>query len=132
MGKYAKSGVVLFGLCATLVITGCESDVEDTPISRACTQAFEDLRQISDAMYAAEAAGRTFTDAEWNSIDVAPLQTCTSANEWLAAGKQNPGALGFTHPDAIDETVLGVFCYGDDVTRTAVCVDAAAKGIEAP
>ncbi|MDN3903314.1 hypothetical protein [Arthrobacter sp. YD2] len=132
MGKYAKSCVVLFGLCATLVVTGCESDVADTVVSHACTQAFEELRQISDAMYAAEAEGKTFTDAQWNSIDVAPLQSCTSADEWLAAGKQNPGALGFTHPDAIDETVLGVFCYGDDVTSTPVCVDAAAKGIKAP
>ncbi|MCC9173806.1 hypothetical protein [Arthrobacter sp. zg-Y179] len=132
MGKDAKSGVVLLALCATLVVTGCESDVEDTAISHACAQAFEDLRQISDAMYAAEAEGNIFTDDQWNSIDVPPLEACNSADEWLAAGKQNPGALGFTHPDAIDETVLGVFCYGDDVTSTPVCVDAAAKGIEAP
>ena len=130
MGKYANTVAAALGLSATLLVTGCESDVEEIVISHACTQAFEDLRQISDAMYAAEAEGKTFTDAQWNSIDVAPLQSCISADEWLAAGKQNPGALGFTRPDAIDETVLDVFCHGDDVSSTPVCVDAAVKGIK--
>lgn len=83
-------------------------------------------------MYAAEAEGRAFTDAEWNSLDVAPLQSCTAANEWLAAARQNPNSLGFTHADAIDETVLSVFCYGNDVSSTSVCLEAAAKGIKAP
>lgn len=131
MGK-SVNPIALIGLCATLAVAGCRSDVEDTTVSSECTQAFVDLAQLSEGMYAAEAQGKNFTDGDWNSIDAGPLLSCSSADEWLAAGKENPGALGYTHADAIDETVLGVYCYGGDVVSAPVCVDAAARGITAP
>ena len=130
MGKQANSFRVLFVLCA-LVVTGC-GGTKDTVVSSDCTRAFDVLDQVTEAMYAAEAAGKTFTEDQWNSVDAEPLFACSTADEWLAAGKANPGALGYTHEDAIDETMLGVYCYGQDVVEAPVCIDAAAQGIEAP
>lgn len=87
---------------------------------------------MTEAMYPAEADGKTFTDSKWNEVDAEPLFACSTAGEWLAAGKANPRALGYPQEDAIDETMLCVYCHGEDVVEAPVCIDAAAHGIEAP
>lgn len=132
MGKSAKLLVFILSLSAALLATGCTNKVEATPVSNACKEAFSSLEEQSNVMYAAEAQGKTFTENDWNTILTVPLRSCSSANEWLAAGKNNPEALGFTHPDAIDESMLGVYCYGENVVDAPVCVDAAKEGIKAP
>ena len=131
MGKSIKPVVTVLSAAAVLTAAGC-SGSSGTNVSTTCSQAFSTLEQESSAMYAAEFQGRTFSDREWNSVDAGPLRACSSADEWLAAGKDNPGSLGYTDAEDIDEMMLGVYCYGDDVADAPVCLDAAAQGIQAP
>jgi hypothetical protein len=56
----------------------------------------------------------------------ASLDACLTADEWLAALKEYPKAMGLTATADIGDRELQAACYGSE--RRAVCVDAQAGG----
>lgn len=89
------------------------SDSKPTPIapvaaaaSPGCTQAFEAMRVGYDKLY----AQGDYTDEQANALEVPPLNACSTAEEWIAAGKANPAALGLWDADAVDMTSLEIRC----------------------
>lgn len=86
-------------------------------VSPACAQAFETMRVEYDALY----SQGDYTDEEANALEIPPLNACATGEEWIAAGKDNPAALGMTDESAVDETSLEVRCYA--APDTAACSD---------
>jgi hypothetical protein len=60
------------------------------------------------------------------ALVVATLDACQTADEWLAALREYPEALGLTEFAELTDLDLQTACYGNGAT--AVCADAARQG----
>lgn len=118
-----KRAIVLAAVLAGLL--GCAGgDDIDEAHSAPSTEAVKVSSACSAAMSAA-AAEQNLGRAD--ELIFASLDACTSADEWMAALRADPGAMGVRDAAFIDDTSLMIVC-GPDQHSTAVCSDAAAKG----
>ncbi|MBG6219091.1 hypothetical protein IWX75_003582 [Arthrobacter sp. CAN_A6] len=88
--------LTLFGFFVVSSVTNTEPAGEVTvrtdSVSQECAEAFEVMRIDYDRLY----QRTNYTDDEANALEVPPLNACASGTEWIAAGKQNPAALGWS------------------------------------
>lgn len=101
---------------AGAMLTGCGPNA-----SSKCDDAFKIMEAKADRMYAASATA--YTDDEWNALEFGPLNACKGFGDWLDGAKDHPGALGFTHADAIDIELLPIRCNMKGAMSTTVCLD---------
>jgi len=66
---------------------------------------------------------------KFDALELPPLKACRDAKDWMNAAFDNPMAVGFTHSDAIDESLLVARCNIDGAAGMRVCRDAAVKGM---
>jgi hypothetical protein len=76
--------------------------------------------------HAMEVAAAEPDPAKADPLIRASLDACLSADEWLAALKEYPKAMGLATTADIGDRDLQAACYGSE--RRAVCVDAQAGG----
>lgn len=111
--------LTLFGVFAISSVTGTEPAREvmaqTNPVSQECAEAFEVMRIDYDRLY----QRTNYTDDEANALEVPPLNACASGTEWIAAGKQNPAALGWSDASEVDATTLEIRCNA--APNTVVC-----------
>lgn len=75
---------------------------------------------VADRMYAA--APDAYSDEDWNSIEMGPLNDCAGFTDWLAGAQENPDSVGFTDADAVTLDMLGTRCAGvAGAGNTPVC-----------
>lgn len=99
------------------MLTGCGGP----SASSKCDDAFKTMEAKADRMSAASATA--YTDDEWNAIEFGPLNSCKDFGDWLDGAKDHPGALGFTHADAIDIELIPIRCAMKGAMSTTVCLD---------
>lgn len=97
-------------------------------LSAACAESEVDVSfECGDSM---RLAGHE-TDVEAaNPLIVATLSSCSTADEWLAALREYPRALGLTERAEIGAVDLEAACYfSDEAAAAPVCVDAVDRGL---
>lgn len=113
-------GAIVLTIAAIIVgpiIVDAMKDSSSSAVSADCAAAFEEMRVEYNLLY----AQADVTDAEFNAIEVPPLNACDTGSEWLAAARTNPAAVGFTHSDAVDRASLEIRC--SNAPLTAACTN---------
>lgn len=80
----------------------------------------------AECLGAMETAAAELDSAAADPLIIATLSECGTADEWLAALEQHPGAMGLTERAEIGDFNLLAACVGQ--LETPVCADAAEKG----
>lgn len=93
-------------VAVSVVLAGCGTAGED--VSAECVESMRVAAAESDPSRADPLIGAT-------------LDACKTAEEWLAALREHPGAMGLTERATIDEATLEVPCWS--FAETAVCRD---------
>lgn len=100
-------------IAGLLVIAACGDGESSSSVSIECDSAMR------------RAAAETDLEAS-DALIVATLNACSSADEWLAALREHPAAMGLTERATIGDIELQAACFGSEETRA--CRDAAADG----
>jgi hypothetical protein len=108
------------GLLAIVLVAGCGDDGDggqpaNPEVSSECLEAMDTAAAELDPDRA-------------DPLIIETLSACSSADEWLAALEERPGAMGLTERATIDDGSLEVACFADGAAGTPVCDDAEADG----
>lgn len=95
--------------------------VELTP----CEDVIVSSGELADQLYEEP----ELMDHQLDAVEFPPLSICKTAEEWLDAARANPEALGFTHADAINESLLYTRCRLPTAGERRVCKDAEGQGL---
>lgn len=108
------------GLLAIVLVAGCGDDGDggqpaNPEVSSECLEAMDTAAAELDPDRA-------------DPLIIDTLSACSSADEWLAAPEEDPGAMGLTARATISDVSLDVACAADPAAGTPVCEDAEADG----
>lgn len=104
--------------------TGCAESTKPVIVSDGCTHALENLTVAITNDF--------LSDEQANSYDLASLNACQSAEEYIAGVLKNPLALGFESLERsqVIDYGLRISCPTLDAPRKSpVCADAATAGL---
>ena len=124
------------GAALALALIACSRSPQpaatDTPIApssqtkAAATAGRTSITPSSGCQQAMQAAAAEPDSARADPLIRATLDECSSADEWLAALNDYPGAMGLTAKADIGDRELQSACYGSE--HRTVCLDAKASG----
>ncbi|NWN88171.1 MAG: hypothetical protein HLX51_06465 [Micrococcaceae bacterium] len=97
---------------ALLSLSACGSN-DEAEASAACLDSMQTAAAETDPVAA-------------DPLIIETLSACETADEWLAALDEHPGAMAYTDDAEIDDSALITPCYAQP--DTPVCEDAEAQG----
>jgi hypothetical protein len=112
----------ILGVFPVLAVTAALLTACGGPSATAsCDEAFKTLEAKVSRMSSASATA--YTDAQWNALELGPLNACKDFGDWLNGAKDHPQAVGFTSADAVDIELLAIRCDITGALATRVCKD---------
>lgn len=121
-------GVLLVFGCSTEPVTDAVPGAEPAATSTATVENAAKSERISPPCRdTVKLAAAEPDSAAAEPLIAATLDACTSAGEWLAAARQDPGILGVRSAEFIEDSDIELVCLS--YKNSAVCRDAGAKGL---